>query len=275
MLFRSQFNGDPLDISYSSTQVDSSSLADKDRVSVSQDNKKANMGSKMNFTASSWSLSSCLEHRNIPYDKARTASVFFTDGPLLEKKELEFSHNFLYSNGLDQFRESSKVRSRTGVISISPQMATSPPVSLSPLGPKFSERMTALGGCRNLKKDMDDCCSTLKNIEQSVERFDSGIIFSPEEEEFEITSRSFQDIGFLQKEFRPSSLESAVGLSWPLCQEPAPTSPCMKFIKGLSGLPVRRSLVGSFEESLLSGRFFSGKLNQVGCKVMLGYLVLF
>ncbi|XVF59972.1 hypothetical protein PTKIN_Ptkin08bG0005300 [Pterospermum kingtungense] len=261
MLFADQVNDDPLDISYSSTQVNSSSLANKHRISASQDNKKANIGSNMNFTASSRSLSSCLEHGNIPYDKAGTTSLFFTDGPLLENKGLLVSGDILYSTGLGQFQKSSKVTSRTGVISISPQIATLPPVSLSPLGPRFSERMTGAGECRNLRKDMDDCCSTLKNIEQSVERSDSGIIFSPEEEEFEITSRSFEDIGFLRKEFLPS-LESAVGLNWPLCQEPSPTSPCMRFIKGLSGLPVRRSLVGSFEESLLSGRFFSGKLSQ-------------
>ncbi|XVE84210.1 hypothetical protein DITRI_Ditri16bG0152000 [Diplodiscus trichospermus] len=262
MLFSDQFKGDPLDISYSSTHVNSSSLADKHRVSVSKDNKKANIGSKMDFKAASWSLSSCLEHGNIPYDKAATASVFFTDGPLLENKEPHLSRNFSFSPGLDQFGESNKLKSQRGAISISPQMAISPPISLSPLGPKFSERMIAAGGCRNLKNNMDDCCSTLKNIEQSVERFDSGIIFAPEEEEFEIASRSFEDIGFLHKEFRPSSLESTAGLSWPLCQESAPTSPCMRFIKGLSGLPVRRSLVGSFEESLLSGRFFSGKFCQ-------------
>ncbi|XP_022774207.1 uncharacterized protein LOC111316518 isoform X2 [Durio zibethinus] len=220
MLYSDQFRGDPLDTSYRSTQVNSCSLADKHRVSVSQDSKKANIGSKVNVTASSWSLSSCLENGNIPFDKVGTASVFFTDGPLLKNKE----PNFLYSTRLDQFRKSR--------------------------------------GCRNLKKDMDDCCSTLKNIEQPVERFDAGIIFAPEEEEFEITNRSFEDIGFLQKEFHPSSLESAVGLSWPSCQETGPASPCMRFIKGLSGLPVRRSLVGSFEESLLSGRFFSGKLSQ-------------
>ncbi|XP_022739295.1 uncharacterized protein LOC111291684 [Durio zibethinus] len=262
ILFSDQFKDDPLDISYSGTQVNSSSLADKHRVSVSQDNKKANIGSKMNFTASSWSLSSCLEHGNIPYDKAGTASVFFTDGPLLENKEPHHSHKFSYSPGLDQFRESSELRCRSGVISITPQMATSPPVSLSPLGPKFSERMTAAGGCKNLKKDMNDCCSTPKNTEQSVERFDSGIILVPEEEEFEISSSSFEDIGFLHKEFRPSSLEGAAELGWPLSQEPAPISSCIRFVKGLSGLPIRRSLVGSFEESLLSGRFISGKLSQ-------------
>ncbi|EOY02890.1 Uncharacterized protein TCM_017290 [Theobroma cacao] len=262
MLFSDQFNGDPLDISYSRTQINSSSLAHKHSDSVSQDNKKANIGSKMNFTTSSWSLSSCLEHRNISNDKAGTASIFFTDGPLLENKEPHLSRNFLSSPGFDQFRESTKVRSQSGAITVSPQLATSPPVSLSPLGPKFSERMTAAEGYGNLKSDIDDCYSTLRNIEQTVERFDSGIMFAPEEEEFEITSRSFEDIGFLHKEFCPSSLESAAGLSWPLYQESAPTSPCMRFIKGLSGLPVRRSLVGSFEESLLSGRFFSGKLSQ-------------
>ncbi|XVE67645.1 hypothetical protein DITRI_Ditri09bG0004600 [Diplodiscus trichospermus] len=263
LLFSDQVNCDPLDISYSGTQVNSSSLDDKHRVSVSQDNKKANVGSKLNFKASSWSLSSCLEHGNIPYDQSATASVFFTDGPLLENKEPQLSCNFLHSTGLDQFQESGKVRSRSGVISISPPIATSPPVSLSPLGPKFSERMTTAGGCRNCEKDMDDCCSTLKTIEQPVDRFDSGIIFSREGEEFEVTSRSFEDIGFLRKDFRLSSLDGAVGLCWPLSQEPAPTYPCMRFIKGLSGVPVRRSLVGSFEESLLSGRFFSGKLSQV------------
>ncbi|XVE67643.1 hypothetical protein DITRI_Ditri09bG0004600 [Diplodiscus trichospermus] len=262
LLFSDQVNCDPLDISYSGTQVNSSSLDDKHRVSVSQDNKKANVGSKLNFKASSWSLSSCLEHGNIPYDQSATASVFFTDGPLLENKEPQLSCNFLHSTGLDQFQESGKVRSRSGVISISPPIATSPPVSLSPLGPKFSERMTTAGGCRNCEKDMDDCCSTLKTIEQPVDRFDSGIIFSREGEEFEVTSRSFEDIGFLRKDFRLSSLDGAVGLCWPLSQEPAPTYPCMRFIKGLSGVPVRRSLVGSFEESLLSGRFFSGKLSQ-------------
>ncbi|MBA0726405.1 hypothetical protein Golax_002236 [Gossypium laxum] len=262
MLFSDQINSDPLDISYSSNQGNLSPLADKHRVPVLQDNKKANIGSQMKSTASSWSLPSCLGHGDIPYEKGGTASVFFTDGPLLGNKEPHLSCTFSYSPGVDQFQEPSLLQSQTGAISISSQMATSPPVTLSPLGPKFSERITAAGGWRNLKKEMDDCSSTLKDIEQSVERFDSGSIFAPEEEEFEITSRSFEDNSFLHKEFSTSSLESSARLSWPLWQESAPTSPYKRFIKGFSGHPVRRSLVGSFEESLLSGRFFSGKLNQ-------------
>ncbi|MBA0675606.1 hypothetical protein Goari_017142 [Gossypium aridum] len=234
VLFSDQFNCDPLDNIYSGTQVVSSSLNDKHKVSVSQDNKKANIGSKMNITTSSWSLSSCLEHGVNPFNKGRIASLFFTDGPLLEDKDSHLSHNFSYSFGLDQFQESSKL----------------------------NERIAIDGGCRNLTKDISDSHSSLKNIEQSVDRFDTGVIFVPDEEEFEISSRSFDVIDYLHEEFCPSSLENAAGLSWPLPQEATPTSPCRRSIKGLSGLPVRRSFVGSFEESLLSGRFFSEKLSQ-------------
>ncbi|KAK8593133.1 hypothetical protein V6N13_043256 [Hibiscus sabdariffa] len=257
MLFSDQINSDPLDISYSSTQVKLSSLADKHSVLVSHDNKKANIGSK----ASSPSLSSGLRHGDVSYDKGGIASELFTDGPFLENSERHLSRTLSYSPGVDQLQESCMPRSWNGAISISSQMETSPPFTLSPLGPHFSERIKAAGGWRNLKKEMDDCL-TLKSIERSVERFDSDSIFSPKEEEFEITSRSFEDIGFLHKEFSTSSLEGSARLSWPLCQEPVPTSPYMRLLKGLSGYPVRRSLVGSFEESLLSGRFFSGKVSQ-------------
>ncbi|KAG2724912.1 hypothetical protein I3760_01G040200 [Carya illinoinensis] len=149
--------------------------------------------------------------------------------------------------------QSSKIRSQSGAISISPKMVVSPSLSLSPLGPKFSERMKTAGGCRTIENKRENSHLTLKNIEQSFGRSDKGIILAREEEDYRFGSKSFEEIYILQQELRPSSLESNTDVSWPFPQESAPTSQCVRLVRSLSGLPVRRSLVGSFEESLLSG----------------------
>ncbi|KAK0591214.1 hypothetical protein LWI29_037128 [Acer saccharum] len=263
MLFEDQINRDPLDIGFGKSQICSPAGAHSSSPSMSQDCKKVNVGSKTHNMTPFWSASSCLELKNSPYDDSRTASVFFTDGPLLENKEPDLHNNCLYTPGLDHFNGSSKVRSRSGVMIISPKKAISPPPhSLSPLGPKFSERIAIAGGCRKVEEEIEDCHSTLKSLEESIDKSDSGIIFAPEDVKFGIGSRSFEEVNLLRKEFHPSSLESTAGINWPLCHESPPTSHCFRFIRSLSGLSVRRSLVGSFEESLLSGRFISGKSSQ-------------
>ncbi|GLT57370.1 hypothetical protein SLA2020_303480 [Shorea laevis] len=262
MLSSCQFGGDPLDIGSRNMQANLPAVTDNFRISVAKDNKKANVGCQSHFTLPTWSLTSCLEQKNVPYDNGGKESMLFTDGPLLENKELPAYNSFLSSPGLDHIRESGKVRSQSGAISISPKKVGSPPLSLSPLGPKFSERMKTAGGCRTTKNEMEDHRLTLKNIEGSLERSDRGLILAPEEVDCRTASRSFEDIYLMRKEFHPSSLESNTDISWPFSQESAPTTQCVRFIRSLSGLPVRRSLVGSFEESLLSGRFLSGKLSQ-------------
>lgn len=267
MLSPAQFSGDPLDIGRRSVREDSTSLTNNLSISVAKDNKKANVGSNCHFTLPAWSSSSCLEEKNIPYDSVRTESLLFVDGPLLD-------NSCLSSPELDHFRESSKVRSQSGAISISPKKTISPPHSLSPLGPKFSERMKTAGGCRTTKNKMVGCPLTLKDTKRSLERSDRSIVFAPEEEDHMIASKSFEDVDILHKEFGPSSLESNTDISWPFSQESAPSSKCVRFIKNLSGLPVRRSLVGSFEESLFSGRFLSGKLCQVSVEVLLHVICL-
>lgn len=263
MLSPCQFGGDLLDIGSRNMQANSPAATDNCRISVAKDNKKANVGSQNHFTLPTWSLTSCLEQKNIPYDNGGKESMLFTDGPLLESKELPAYNSFLSSPGLDHIRELGKVRSQSGAISISPKKVGSPPLSLSPLGPRFSERMKTAGGCKTAKNELEDHRLTFKNIEGSLERSDRGIILAPEEEDCRTASRSFEDIYLLRKEFHPSSFECNTNTSWPFSQESAPTTQCARFIRSLSGLPVRRSLVGSFEESLLSGRFLSGKLSQV------------
>lgn len=261
MLFPEQFNGDPLDIGCSNFSMNTPAFNGGFGGVMAQDHKKANIGCKKNFTSPIWSISNCSEHNNIFYDNSRATSIFQTDG-------LNQDHNTCVSSPeLNHFRESSKVRSKTGSIMISPKKVVSPPLSLSPLGPKFSERMKTAGGCRNVTEEMHSDYLTLKNMEKSLNGAVSDIFFTQEEEVFRMTRKSFDGVELLHKEFYSSSLEST-GISWPLSQNSAPTPQYMKLVRNLSRLPVRRSLVGSFEESLLSGRFSYGKFNQVSVCVV-------
>ncbi|KAF5456974.1 hypothetical protein F2P56_021116 [Juglans regia] len=262
MLSPDQFIIDSLDIGCRNIKANSPTFNHNSSISLAKDNKKANIGSQNHVTLPTWSLSNCLEQKNIESDNGRKGSMLFTDGPLLENKELPDCSSCLFSPGLDHCIDSSKARSQSGAISISPLKVDSPSLSLSPLGPKFAERMKTAGGCRTIKKKMEDRHLTLKDIGQSLERSDRGIILACNAEDNRIASKSFEEIYILRKELHPSSLESNADRSWPLSQESVPTFQCKRFIRSLSGLPVRRSLIGSFEESLLSGRFLSGKLSQ-------------
>ncbi|XP_031404752.1 uncharacterized protein LOC116213813 [Punica granatum] len=252
-----KFRDDSLDIGRNCSQTKSLALTDnKYTAAVPQDNKKVNIGAVNHFTVPDMVLSRRLQSKNLPYGSS--TSTFFTDGPLLEMKEMQPCSSSLPSPSLDS--SSSYMRSRSGAISISTEKTVSSPLSLSPLGPKFAERFRAVG-CRNQKNDSEDCCSALMNIENLLNKTGRNDMLDHEEEEdMAVASQSFEDVHPLNRVFRPSSLESISGISWPFCQESAPTSRCT--IRSLSGLSVRRSLVGSFEESLLSGRFLCGKPHQ-------------
>lgn len=255
VLSPSHFKGDPLDIGCRNIETGSLVKSDNFKNSVAQDNKKANIGSKNTSIRPSWSLSSCLEEKNTPHN---TDSIFITDGPLLETSEL-LSHSGSPSTAaIDHFRESSLVKFQSVVASTSPSKVNLSPLSMSPLGPRFSERVKTAGICRNTIKDIKNCNRTLKNVEQSPDKSNLCFALNHKEDELGIASKSFEEVDILCKDFCPSSLDDTSNTSWPL-----PTSHSFRFTRSLSGLPVRRSLVGSFEESLLSGRLLSGNLSKV------------
>lgn len=249
MLSPSHFRGDPLDIGCRNNETGSLVKNDNDRNSIAQDNKKANIGSKSSYR----SLASCFEQRNAPDS---TQSFFQTDGPLRENRGL-LSRGSSPTGGIDHFSELSPVRPQSGVISVSPKNMSSP-LSLSPLGPRFSERIKATGGCRNDVEEIKNCNVTSRSIEQSLDNSNSCLMLNHKDDDSGVSCKSFDDVEFLCKDFCPSSLDDISDMSWPLSQDSAPTSHSMRFTRSLSGLSVRRSLVGSFEESLLSGRFLSG-----------------
>ncbi|CAK9183701.1 unnamed protein product [Ilex paraguariensis] len=260
MFFPDQFSGDPLNIGCSSFSISSQATSDDYSVSMVQDYKKANIGSKNHFTTPISSVSHCSEYGML-YGYSRTASIFCTDGPLLEDKEL-LPHTCLSSPRLGPLRESSKSRTQDGSMPIPARKVILPSLSLSPLGPRFSEKMKSARESRKVWRETEGGYLTFKNVQQSLDENISGIIFASEEEDFRITSKSLDDIDFLHKEIESSSPENNTGKCWPFCLGLANAPHCMKLGKSLRGLPIRRSLVGSFEESLLSGRLSSGKLSQ-------------
>ncbi|KAB5520898.1 hypothetical protein DKX38_025217 [Salix brachista] len=251
MLSAKQFNGDSLDISCNTSRMSCLTRANHFKGSASHDFKKPNVGRKIHVSVPSRSLYGCWEQKNVPCDDSARRSACLTDGPLLEKNYALSCIDCSYSPGHNHYLES-KVSSQKGFSS---------PLSLSPLGPKSCVSMKTAGGCREFKSQFEDCYLNLEKIGHSFDRNDSGINFASDEAEFRISSRSFEDIGFY-REFCPSSLEGTTESGWPsFCRESAPAQ-CTRHLRSLSSLSVRRSLVGSFEESLLSGRFFCGKLTQ-------------
>ncbi|GFP82436.1 protein fam214a [Phtheirospermum japonicum] len=119
---------------------------------------------------------------------------------------------------------------------------SSSPLSLSPLGPRFC------GRARSFREREFDI--TFKDVEKSLEGAISGFL-SPRKDENEVFPRKGPEYDENFEQFTPESLISCHG-----------HTQNGKLGKSLSGLSVRRSLVGSFEESLLSGRLASGIVSQ-------------
>lgn len=262
MLFPDQFKGDLLDIGGRKTDT---SISENLRTSAPHDFKKANVGSKNDFTLRTRSLAGLLEQKKMLYDSDVVKSIVLSDSPLPENKKSIIQEEILSCPGHEELSKLSRVITHVDSESLSPEIVSVVPLSLSPLGPKISERMKNAGRCRNIKKENVGYHSFPGDIEKSIGGSDSHTLFASDEEEI----KSFEDV-ILEKEFRPSSLESSKSARWIMSQDSVPTSQSMRFVRSLSGLPVRRSLVGSFEESLLSGRFLSGKL----CQKIDGFLAV-
>lgn len=255
MLSPSHFKGDPLDIGCRNIERGSLFKSDNLKISAAQDNKKANIGGNNSSNMPSWSLSSCLEQKKLPLI---TDSFVISDGPLLENRELLSHNSFPSTHAADHIRESMQVKFPSDMMPAFP-VVNSPPLSFSPLGPKFSERLNALEGCRDTIIERKNCSITLNSIENSLDEPNLCL----NKDKLNIASKSFEDAGILLKDFCPSSLDDNANTSWQISQELVSTSHSVRFSRSLSGLPIRRSLVGSFEESLLSGRLLSGNLSKV------------
>ncbi|EOA23630.1 hypothetical protein CARUB_v10016826mg [Capsella rubella] len=217
-LFPVKFRGDLFDISCGNHQ----------QITYSgQSNTPSRL--HLSTTPTTSTTSSCWEWKNAS-NSGRLSSMVFTDGPVLDSVDLRRPTKgevCLYSPPYEASGISNKP------LPCDKEISVSPPLCLSPLGPKFSERIKAVKIGQN-GKILED----LRNIS--------------EEAELRIDQRLFDDAYAIRRAF---SMERST--------ESAPASPCKRFVRSLSGRPIQRSLVGSFEESLLTGRLSCGPTNQI------------
>ncbi|CAK9176202.1 unnamed protein product [Ilex paraguariensis] len=261
MLSPDQFNGESINIG-GTNKCNSPVSSDKYNVTVLQEHKKANIGNSKCFSPLTWCTSNFPVRISSLDENCGTNYSFLTDGPLLENNEPQSQSPFSSQPGAKKFGETTKSESPHGATAIPLKKVVSSSLSLSPLGPSFSGRMKTCGGCKDTSKHLDDKYLTLKDMEQSLDGTILGILSSQKEDDYRMASKSFQDVEILQNKFNqftPESVTTAMGVHW---GQDSLTSQCAKLGRTLSGLPVRRSLVGSFEESLLSGRLASGRDSQ-------------
>ncbi|XP_057800480.1 uncharacterized protein LOC131015976 [Salvia miltiorrhiza] len=248
MLLYQQFDGDSLNIG--SRNFQNSCHSSKDSISLAQDSKKANVGSKNHSTMPIWSISNCSELNDRLYKYSKTTSIFFTDGPVLEDKEV-VPFPYVPSSITDSLSKLGEVGSGPKSVPIKPG---SYPLSSSPLRPRFSGQLESSVRVKSSKK-----LEILEKVACSLDESMSGVIFSSEEEE---SNRiTCEDTDIIHREAQSSSSETRTGKHWPFFRDLESVN-CKRLGKNLRGFPVRRSLVGSFEESLLSGRLASGRFSQ-------------
>ncbi|XP_022736374.1 uncharacterized protein LOC111289522 isoform X2 [Durio zibethinus] len=254
MLCPDQFNGDALDIGSGISQSGFGI-----GVYVTQEHKKAHISNSNSLDPAICSTSCFPEWKNSPDDNSGANSMFLSDGPLIKNKGLQSdSYSVPTSQGLNYSGETNKRRNQTLAIAIPVKKAASPPLYLSPLGPKSLERLKHAEGCRDMAEKLDDDYMTFKDLEQSL----NGMVSVQTDKNFRLSNKSFHLFDDLQNKFDPYSPELTSGIAQKSGQDLHLAPKSGKLFRSLSGLSVRRSLVGSFEESLLSGRLLSGKVGQ-------------
>ncbi|KAF7834056.1 Protein FAM214B isoform A [Senna tora] len=252
MLLADHFEGGPLDIG--SGIYKSCSKGGDNSYNVPE----VHIGNSNYLHTSMWSQCCFLGLTNSSSNVSRENHIHSSNDLSHCKDEKPWSYR-----KLDSPEKATKISSQTAALSIPYTNVLSPPsFPLSPLGPKFSERAKLGGECRDVLVMLDDDRATLKGMEPSLDRTLVGFSSAQKEEDFRMPSKLLQESNNLQRTFDFFTFDDTRSME-ECCPYGASFPPRhAKLGRTLSGLPVRRSLVGSFEESLLSGRLLSGKASQ-------------
>ncbi|GAB2240999.1 hypothetical protein Droror1_Dr00021517 [Drosera rotundifolia] len=255
MLLDREFCGDTLDIGddISPGNSHSQTVADYGNLFLSKVHKKVHTGGSGCRDSIAWYAHSYPELNNSVDNIFERNYSIFTDGPLIGSPQPK--SNVLSQSGVNRFQGSTNFCFQNGHVTMSPKKMVSSPVSLSPLGPRFDVNIRSECGFEDSRESTPGNNLTHKDVQQSLDGTLPCFFSSNNDEDMLIRA---PDVFLNGTKFTPEA--------------PAPTelqqnydtsiSPCVKFSRNLTALPVRRSLVGSFEESLLSGQLASGSISK-------------
>ncbi|XP_047948526.1 uncharacterized protein LOC125194384 isoform X2 [Salvia hispanica] len=223
------------------------------------ENKKAHIGNLDHGGPPSWSIPIFSRSSSLSEEDCDVNCRIITDGPLLENHGCMYQNLISSYNSITSCTGKTETPSKDRVVGISRDALVSTPLSLSPLGPRFCGRIRNSQGSRDPKREFDESCITFKDVEQSLEGTIPSFVSFHRDENVIISSRGLEDDEDFLLNFDQLTPERLISVHG---HNRKSTTQNAKIGRSLSGLLVRRSLVGSFEESLLSGRLASGIANQ-------------
>lgn len=225
---------------------------------ILEEYKKVRIGNNNNILSMIWSTPCFQEFTKSSCNDPNVNQIVSSHRHSHFEHEEPWSYkHFRPSAALNNFEETTKIRSQTVALSIPQKKVSSPPFPLSPLGKKSSGN-EKLGVCRDIHVMLDNDNVTSKGMEQSLDRTHQGILSATE-----MLSKSQVNSNSMQQKSDLFASDNIIDMKEYLIH-PASFPPQHAKLSGnVSRQPIRRSLVGSFEESLLSGRLLSGKVSQV------------
>eukprot|EP00249_Psilotum_nudum_P020675 c27802_g1_i4 orf=203-2599(-) len=187
-----------------------------------------------------------------------------TDGPLLTQKEAHALGMVQTQNNSIKFIFNEEVfdREQEQQMCSRPKVACSPGLSLSPLGPRCYSpvKLDSLSNVEHRKSYLK--ASTLRPDTFCMPENSKGEPKLLKEDIVQVDQKTYEAKNYMCSE------QACEGQR--MIYDAPSVQIGSRFSTGLNGLPTKRSLVGSFEESLLSGRFFAGK----PCQKLDGFLAL-
>ncbi|XP_073056364.1 uncharacterized protein [Primulina eburnea] len=255
ILLPDRFNGEPLEMGKSIFHSPPHFRGGDYNLNL-MENKKAHLSNLDYDSPLIWLASNFSRTSMVHEEECERNSSVITDGPLLENHE--FRSQILSSSlhGSGCYRKSMETHSNSKIIDIPHECVASSQLSLSPLGPRYRGRTRNSRGCGDPKKELFESYIAFKDMEQSLEGTISSVS-SHKDENGVLPSNILEEV--FPMNFDQITTDSMIVIPG---QSPKHATLNAKPGRSLGELSVRRSLVCSFEESLLSGRLASGIVRQ-------------